>query len=92
MNQKLEFPCGIIASNADTFDSIPDEKYYFFEGDLHQVSEARKIADLLGVKTGKVVDLPYVTNEHDFRKVMEYIIEMKIDGYEHYMEKYYPKP
>lgn len=60
-------------------------KEYYFEGDLYQMNEARKVADNLGIKTGIKGGLPFVSSKEDFEKVTQYIVSHRVEGWWHYV-------
>ena len=69
-------------SNAHT--PAPSAEFYTFEGDLCQICEAANVAMRLGMEVGYAGGLPYVKSKEDYDKVVQYIIEHKIEGYWNY--------
>ena len=81
---RMEFPKGVLdlISTPNT-PNLPED-FYTFEGDLCQMLIAAKVAKDLGIKTGIVGGRPYVQSEEKYNKVVQYIIDNKIEGYWHY--------
>ena len=75
---------GVVDSLSNAHTPAPSGKFYTFEGDLCQMSEAANVARRLGMKVGYSGGLPYVQSKEDYDKVVQYIIEHKVEGYWHY--------
>lgn len=62
----------------------PEEKVFYFKGDLCQMAKAANVAETLGISTGVAGGIPYVSSKEDFDKVTAYMKSKKVDGYWHY--------
>ncbi len=81
---KMEISTGVAALLANAHTPIPSEDFYLFEGDLCQMSKAAQVARQLGFEVGVAGGLPYVSSKEEFNKVVQYIIDNRIEGYWHY--------
>ena len=81
---KMEISTGVAALLANAHTPTPSEELYFFEGDLCQMAKAAQVGRQLGVEVGVAGGVPYVTAKEEFDKVVQYIIDNRIDGYWHY--------
>jgi len=61
-----------------------EAQVYFFKGDLSQMSNATKVANMLGISPGFKGGIPYVSSKEDYDKVTTYMKLNKVDGYWHY--------
>ncbi|MBQ2917213.1 MAG: hypothetical protein IJE59_03435 [Clostridia bacterium] len=82
--QQIEDLVGITASISNAHTPAPSGEFHTFEGDLCQMSKAANVARNLGMKVGYAGGLPYVQSKEDYDKVVQYIIEHKVEGYWHY--------
>ena len=48
------------------------------------MSEATKVAGILGIEVGINGGLPFVQSKEDYDKVVKYIVDNQIEGYWHY--------
>lgn len=81
---KMEISTGVAALLANAHAPSPLEDVYFFEGDLCQMAKAAQTARQLGFDVGVAGGLPYVASKEEFNKVVQYIIDNRIEGYWHY--------
>lgn len=81
-NIKLEITPGVIGllANAHSHSDYQGERYYF-EGDLCQMFTAQEVATKLGIPTSIEGGL----SEQDFKKVTQYLIDHRIEGWLHYV-------
>lgn len=84
---KMEISLGVceLLTTPDT--PNPPEDFFLFEGDLCQMLKAAKVAKDLGIETGVVGGMPYVRLEEEYNRVVQYIVDNKIEGYWHYTKK-----
>ena len=81
---KMEISTGAAALLANAHQTVPSGKKYYFEGDLCQMSEAAKVAGILGIEVGINGGLPFVSSKEEDDKVVNYIVAYQIEGYWHY--------
>ena len=81
---KIQISSGVAALLANAHKTVPSGKKYYFEGDLCQMSEATKVAGILGIEVGINGGLPFVQSKEDYDKVVKYIVDNQIEGYWHY--------
>lgn len=84
MNMSINSGVIGLLANANNRSFFRGEKY-FFEGDLNQMSEARKVAINLGIQVDIEGGIPFVMSEDDFEKVKQHIIDHRIEGWWHYV-------
>ena len=75
-----------LVANANSESSF-EEKRYFFDGDLHQLSQVQKVATVLGVKLDIEGGIPFAKSEKDFTTIKQYIIAYKREGWWNYVTK-----
>ena len=75
---------GVMDSLSNAHTPAPPEDFYTFEGDLCQMFKAANVARNLGIEVGYVGGLPYVQSKQEFDRVVQYIVEHKVEGYWHY--------
>lgn len=85
--QQIENLVGITASISNAHTPAPSGEFHTFEGDLCQMSKAAMVARDLGIKVDYVGGLPYVEAKADFDKVVQYIIEHRVEGFWHYTNR-----
>lgn len=81
---KMEISTGVAALLANAHAPMPSKESYFFEGDLCQMAKAAEVARNLGFEVGVAGGLPYVSSKDEFDKVVQYLIDNRIEGYWHY--------
>lgn len=81
---KMKISEGVVALLANAQAPIPNDDFYTFDGDLCQMAKAAKVATDLGFEVGYVGGIPYVVSKDEYNKVVQYIIEHKIEGYWNY--------
>jgi hypothetical protein len=80
---KIEISTGVAALITNAQKKLP-EGSITFAGDMAQMAAAANVAEELGIKFGMAAGFAYVTNQSDFQRVVDYLIEHKINGYHHY--------
>ena len=83
-NGKMQISEGVEALLANAHAPIPKDDFYTFDGDLSQMAKAAKVATDLGYEVGYAGGIPYVVSKKEYNKVVQYIIEHKIEGYWNY--------
>lgn len=81
---KMEIPTGVAALLANAHTPMRSKEFYFFEGNLCQIAKTAEVARNLGFEVGVAGGLPYVSSKEEFNKVVQYIIDNRIEGYWHY--------
>ena len=84
MNMSVSSGVVDLLANANKRSSFVGRKY-FFEGDLSQMSEAKRVATKLGIQTATEGGIPFVMSNEDFEKVTHYMIDNQIEGWWHYV-------
>ena len=84
MYNSMKISPGVAALLAKAHQTVPSVKKYFFEGDLSQMSKAFNVAIKLGCKAEIDGGLPFVKSKEDYDRVVNYIVDNKIEGYWHY--------
>lgn len=81
---KMKISTGVAALLANAHTPMTAKEAYFFEGDLCQMAKAAEVARQLGFEVGVAGGLPYVNSKEEHKKVVQYIIDNRIEGYWHY--------
>jgi len=84
MNRDIDSGVMGLLLNSHSHSSFKGKKY-FFKGDLYQMSKAQDAARRLGIETDCEGGCPFAMSEEDFKKVKEYLISNRIDGWWHYV-------
>ncbi len=82
--QQIEELVGITASLSNAHTPAPSGEFHTFQGDLCQMAKAADVARKFGMKVGYAGGLPYVQSREEYDKVVQYIIEHRIEGHWHY--------
>ena len=61
-----------------------EAQVYYFKGDLIQMGNATKVANMLGISPGFKGGIPYVSSKKDYDKVANYMKLHKVEGYWNY--------
>lgn len=80
----ISMPSGVADLLSKAHEPAPEEKVFYFEGDLCQMAKAANVAETLGISTGVAGGIPYVKSKEDFDRVTTYMKIHKVDGYWHY--------
>ena len=80
----ITVPAGVAAILANAHEPAPSDDFHTFEGDLIQMAKAATVARQLGFDVGYVGGLPYVQTKAEYDKVVQHIIDHRIEGYWHY--------
>ncbi len=70
--------------NAHKRSTYSGSKYYF-KGDLCQMSTAQNVAQQFGIHTEVEGGVPFLTSKEDFDFVTQYLINLQIEGWWHYV-------
>lgn len=81
---KMTISAGVADLIANAHAPMPSGGYYTFEGDLCQMSAAATVARGLGISVGVGGGLPYVQSKEDYDKVVQYIVDNRVEGHWHY--------
>ena len=83
-SDSMKISPGVAVLLANAHQTVPSGKKYYFEGDLNQMSKAFTTASKLGCEVGIDGGFPFVKSKEDYDRVVNYIVDNKIEGYWHY--------